>query len=105
MTELSERIEAAARALAPDIFAKYDRELASGRLAENGKLWADVAYKAHCDLVRGSARAALLAADRLTAAQAVSDVIDIVFDGPPNHESGRFVEVEDGNGSGIKCGE
>jgi hypothetical protein len=31
--------------------------------------------------------------------------IDIVFDGPPSHESGRFVEVEDGTGKSIKFGE
>ncbi len=27
--------------------------------------------------------------------------IDIVFDGPPSHESGRFVEVEDATGASI----
>ena len=27
--------------------------------------------------------------------------IYIIFDGPPSHESGRFVEVEDGNGNGL----
>ena len=27
--------------------------------------------------------------------------IYIIFDGPPSHESGRFVEVEDGNGKGL----
>ena len=31
--------------------------------------------------------------------------IDIVFDGPPSHESGRFVEVEDMAGKGIRAGE
>lgn len=31
--------------------------------------------------------------------------IHIVFDGPPGHESGRFVEVEDETGAGIKVGE
>jgi hypothetical protein len=31
--------------------------------------------------------------------------IDVVFDGPPSHESGRFVEVEDANGKSIKVGE
>ena len=30
--------------------------------------------------------------------------IEIVFDGPPSHEAGRFVEVEQ-NGKSIKCGE
>jgi hypothetical protein len=31
--------------------------------------------------------------------------IDIVFDGPPSHESGRFVEVEDEHGHSINAGE
>ena len=31
--------------------------------------------------------------------------IDIVFDGPPSHESGRFVEVEDAQGASICAGE
>ena len=29
----------------------------------------------------------------------------IVFDGPPSHEGGRFVEVEDASGKGIRAGE
>lgn len=31
--------------------------------------------------------------------------IDVVFDGPPGHESGRFVEVEDSDGRSISFGE
>jgi hypothetical protein len=31
--------------------------------------------------------------------------IDIVFDGPPSHESGHFVEVEDSLGRSISLGE
>jgi hypothetical protein len=31
--------------------------------------------------------------------------IHIVFDGPPSHESGRFIEVEDGDGHSINFGE
>lgn len=31
--------------------------------------------------------------------------IDIVFDGPPGHESGRFIEVEDAAGKSIRFGE
>jgi len=31
--------------------------------------------------------------------------VDIVFDGPPSHESRRFVEVEDAIGRSIKFGE
>lgn len=33
------------------------------------------------------------------------DHIDIVFDGPPSHESGRFVEVENAAGASINFGE
>ena len=32
-------------------------------------------------------------------------VIDIVFDGPPGPESGRFIEVEKLDGKGVKTGE
>jgi hypothetical protein len=31
--------------------------------------------------------------------------IDIVFDGPPGHDAGRFVEVEDADGCSIAIGE
>lgn len=31
--------------------------------------------------------------------------VDIVFDGPPGPEAGRFVEVEDDAGKSIKFGE
>ena len=31
--------------------------------------------------------------------------IDILFDGPPSHESGRFVEVEDESGKSINIGD
>ena len=33
------------------------------------------------------------------------EYIDFVCDGPPSHESGRFVEVEDPSGASIKAGE
>lgn len=35
----------------------------------------------------------------------MSEHIDIVFDGPPSHESGRFVEVEDSTGASISIGD
>ena len=35
----------------------------------------------------------------------VEPFFDIVFDGPPAHESGRFVEVEDETGKSISIGE
>ena len=30
--------------------------------------------------------------------------IDILFDGPPSHESGRFVETEDESGASVNAG-
>lgn len=33
------------------------------------------------------------------------EAINIIFDGPPSHESGRFVEVELDSGESIKIGE
>ena len=35
----------------------------------------------------------------------MSEKIRIVFDGPPSHESGRFVEVENEHGEGLRFGE
>ncbi len=35
----------------------------------------------------------------------MTQLVDIVFDGPPSHESGRFVEVEDMQGASVKVGE
>jgi hypothetical protein len=36
--------------------------------------------------------------------RAADSSIDIVFDGPPSHQAGRFVEVEDAQGHGISIG-
>lgn len=35
----------------------------------------------------------------------MSEFIDIVFDGPAAHESGRFIEVEDDSGASVDIGE
>lgn len=35
----------------------------------------------------------------------MTEFVDIVFDGPPAPESGRFVEVEDDQGHGLHVGE
>lgn len=35
----------------------------------------------------------------------MSDYFDVVFDGPPSHESGRFVEVESPAGTSVRLGE
>ena len=34
-----------------------------------------------------------------------TEYLDIVFDGPPSHESGRFVEIEDDKGASVNFGE
>lgn len=57
-----EQIEAAARIIDPRSFENYDREKVSGRLAANGKLWADVAYGEDCEEARKLASAAINAA-------------------------------------------
>lgn len=35
----------------------------------------------------------------------MNQAINIIFDGPPAHESGRFIEVETDAGAGIGVGE
>jgi len=35
----------------------------------------------------------------------LTQVIDVVFDGPPGPEAGRFIEVEDADGKSISIGE
>lgn len=35
----------------------------------------------------------------------MTEAINIIFDGPPSHESGRFVEVELDDGRSINVGE
>ena len=35
----------------------------------------------------------------------IEKYVDIVFSGPPSHEAGRFVEVENAKGESIKFGE
>ena len=42
--QTAERREIVARIINPEVFAKYDAELAKDRRAENGKRWADVCY-------------------------------------------------------------
>lgn len=43
--------------------------------------------------------------DNLTKWWRQNDFIDIVFDGPPSHISGRFVEVEDPDRKSISVGD
>ena len=40
-----------------------------------------------------------------TESSTAAEAIVIVFDGPPAHQSGRFVEVEDASGASINAGE
>lgn len=41
----------------------------------------------------------------VAAGEPPNDYIDIVFDGPPAHESGRFVEVENAQGASVRVGQ
>ena len=83
MSEFSERIEIFKNAVkASPFYNKEDRKLA---------LWV-------VDSIEGYA---LETIEQLQARGA----INIIFDGPPNHESGRFVEVENDQGKSIKTGE
>ena len=58
-------------------------------------------FEAHKDIPR--LLATLAARDAEIARLKEGRIIDIVFDGPPSHESGRFVEVEEA-GSSIEIG-
>ena len=55
--------------------------------------------------VRGKGKRVFTANAIERPAEIQSGAIHIVFDGPPPHESGRFVEVEDSEGHGISIGE
>lgn len=44
-------------------------------------------------------------AEQVIAARRPAQPINVVFDGPPSHESGRFVEVETDDGRSINAGE
>lgn len=44
-------------------------------------------------------------AEPVVESQTDTELIDIVFDGPPGPVSGRFVETEDANGCGVGLGE
>lgn len=35
----------------------------------------------------------------------MAEYVDVVFDGPPSHVSGRFVEVEDEAQVSVRCGQ
>lgn len=64
-----------------------------------GRLEEIVADPRNCMIMKAEARE-LAAAYRRD-----GDYIDIVFDGPPSHESGRFIEVENSAGASISVGQ
>lgn len=37
--------------------------------------------------------------------RAQADFIDVIFDGPPGHKAGRFIEVEDPSGKSVRAGD
>ncbi|ALJ19529.1 hypothetical protein [Microbacterium sp. No. 7] len=56
------------------------------------------------DPSRAITAAAITAAIKADSAQRPTRRVHIVFDGPPAHESGRFVEVETPDGESISLG-
>ena len=56
-----------------------------------------VYHSVAADQVRGLVRGAR--------GRTMNNAINIIFDGPPSHESGRFIEVEDDAGHGLRAGE
>lgn len=56
-------------------------------------------------LVPDEAEGKTLDAYTVSPAAPLDRVIDVVFDGPPSHQSGRFVEVEDEHGASVNVGE
>lgn len=68
----------------------------------------------HIDKCAGSPRMGCVFADdpavlavrsALSADDEGDAAVDVVFDGPPSHESGRFVETEDVFGASVSVGE
>ncbi len=68
-------------------------------------------YAGYCDVTGNHARAIfdVLTSDERATLKLVgpqrTGYIDVVFDGPPGPESGRFVEVEDDQGKSVEVGE
>ena len=61
-------------------------------------------YNLHAEELLGDLRAYMLAAPS-TAPTPPSEAVDIVFDGPPDHDAPRFLEVESPPGTSIRFGE
>ena len=57
-----------------------------------------VRYRAASDAVNHAHR-------RMEAAAHEVELVDVVFDGPPGHVAGRFVEVENSDGQSVRVGE
>jgi hypothetical protein len=74
-----QRPEDVARIIDPELFERYDLEVASGRRAENGKLWADVCYGDRIAAVRAKA-AAILALPHTGQPQERNWKLDVVAD-------------------------
>jgi hypothetical protein len=69
-----------ARIIDPELFEKYDLELASGRCAQNGRKWADVCYgeKRDATLAKADAILARLAAKPAEREATIEECANIV---------------------------
>lgn len=90
---------------AMDFFASRRNRLCDCIALTGGKHY-DHPSSAACDTIIAARRLATLAAALADRTAAPSEAyIDVLFDGPPSHESGRFVEVNAPDGRSIKAGE
>lgn len=67
--------------------------------------WAGYDWNGGSELTDGEHGVARMSERRQPLSNDQDDFVDIVFDGPPGPEAGRFVEVEDSSGKSISVGE
>jgi hypothetical protein len=75
---------------------------AAARVRTN-RYWGSGVSACIASLLDGAATA--LRSPHASACDDLRPYIDVVFDGPPSYESGRFVEVEDPDGRSVRVGE
>jgi len=79
------------------------RAFAQGLIDEAGEIVAECGVAGgHLELARAETAKGLIA---LLDSMQEPPFIDVVFDGPPGHEAGRFVEVEDSSGKSVRVGD
>lgn len=85
-----------------ELLAKLD-DVVEGRWSTWNTFANDFEHGHERAAVCDAQQAVMLAA--AASAYPMSETIDVVFDGPPGHESGRFIEVENIDGASVGIGE